>query len=210
MNKTIAQVYSLLLKTYGKQNWWPGNRFEIMVSAILTQNTRWENVEKSLRNLKHYGIHRFEEILNTPDEKLKELIKPSGFYNQKAERLKLLAKYVVNNGIQGLMKKDKRTLRKELLSIKGIGPETADSIILYALDKLVFPIDAYTKRFWTRFFGERKTYEELQKTFHKVLPKDLEVYKEMHALIVELCKNHCKKKPLCNICPLSKNCKKIT
>ncbi len=206
-----VDIYKCLLKTYGKQNWWPGDRFEIMVSAILTQNTRWENVEKSLQNLRNQEITTFEEILNTPEETLKSLIKPSGFYNQKAERLKLLAEYVIaNKGIYGLMKKNKNVLRNELLSIKGIGPETADSILLYALDKLIFPIDAYTKRFWMRFFGEQKRYHELQNIFHKALPKDLEIYKEMHALIVELCKNHCRKKMMCNSCPLSKKCKKIT
>jgi endonuclease-3 related protein len=182
-----------------------------MVSAVLTQNTRWENVEKSLENLKNAGVNSFEDILKVPEETLKSLIRPSGFYNQKAERLKFLAEYVIaNKGIHGLMKKNKNVLRNELLSIKGIGPETADSILLYALDKLVFPIDAYTKRFWKRFFGEKKSYHELQEIFHKELPKDLEVYKETHALIVELCKNHCKKKPMCDSCPLSKECKKIT
>ncbi len=206
----FPDIYSLLLKAYGKQNWWPGNRFEIMVSAILTQNTRWENVEKSLQNLKTHGITTFEDILSTPEETLKSLIKPSGFYNQKTERLKLLAKYVVSKGgLQELMKNDKHLLRNELLDIKGIGPETADSILLYALDKLIFPIDAYTKRFWMRFYGEKKTYGELQDTFHRALPKDLEIYKEMHALIVALCKNHCRKRPVCDGCPLSYHCKKI-
>ena len=207
----IRKIYSLLLKHYGKQNWWPGNRFEIVISAILTQNTRWENVEKSLENMRRKGIDSFKKILELDDGALKELIRPSGFYNQKAERLKILSEYMESQGgLEKLFSKNKHKLRKELLALKGIGPETADSILLYAGDKLIFPIDAYTKRFWKRFFGEEKTYHELQEIFHKELPRDLEAYKEMHALIVELCKNHCKKRPLCDSCPLSEHCKKIT
>jgi len=203
----IDMLYKNLFKAYGKQNWWPLSgkmpRFdEVSIGAILTQNTNWNNVEKALKNLLNTGIYSLEDILNTDDELLKKLIKPSGFYNQKAKRLKTFAKAVKN------IKKENIN-REFLLSVNGVGKETADTILLYGLDRFVFVVDAYTKRLFFRLGiieSEKIDYDELRKLVEDSIPKDLEVYKEFHALIVEHCKNFCKKKPICKECFLIDKC----
>ncbi|NPA41277.1 MAG: endonuclease III domain-containing protein [Aquificae bacterium] len=207
----LLKVYEALLESYGKQNWWPVDeeyhrkagsdpREEIVIGAILTQNTSWKNVEKALENLKRENLLSFEGVLKTPLEKLQELVRPSGYYRQKARRLKEVAK--------ALSPIDKvRTIpREELLKVKGIGKETADAVLLYAGNRLFFVIDAYTKRIVSRVWGMEGSYEELRKWFEANLPKDLEVYKEFHALLDEHAKRFCKKTPVCEGCPVRNIC----
>ena len=166
---------------------------------ILTQNTAWNNVEKAINNLKQADLIASDKIINVDIAKLKDLIKPAGYYNQKAERLKIIAHF---------FKKNKNITREKLLQIKGVGPETADSILLYALKQPYFVIDAYTKRIFRRLgITNTDNYEELQQLFEKNLKKDTKTFNEYHALIVCLGKNICRKKPLCNNCPLSSICK---
>lgn len=226
----IKNIYYILLKRFGKQGWWPlsvngipahngkrpsseRDKFEICAGAILTQNTNWKNVEKAIVNLNMENLLDIKKINKINKKRLANLIKSSGYYNQKASKLKIFADYVIKNynGKLGLFFKKKiNELRDELLSIKGIGPETADSIILYAAEKPVFVIDAYTKRIFLRLGICKKDvkYDELQKIFHKNLPLDVSLFKEYHALIVELGKNFCKSKARCELCFLGcKSCK---
>ena len=203
----IYELYKQLSSVYGKQNWWPlsghMDKFdEVSIGAILTQNTSWKNVEKALKNLISANVLSLGDILNTDETTLKNLIKPAGFYNLKAVRLKEFANAVKN------IKKDEIN-REFLLSIKGIGKETADTILLYGLDKITFVVDAYTKRLFYRIGivdSEKIDYDELKSLIESSIPRNLEIYKEFHALIVEHCKNICKKKPLCNKCFLQNQC----
>ncbi len=201
MNK-IKQVYEILYHEYGPQHWWPcstKNNFEIIIGAILTQNTSWNNVEKAINNLKKENMISADKISKADKNKLAELIKPSGYYNQKTERLKATAKF---------FKENKNITRDSLLSIKGIGPETADSIILYAFNKPYFVIDAYTKRIFKRLgIKETEDYSTLQTMFTDALEKNHILFNEYHALIVRLAKEKCKKNPDCEECPLNKICK---
>lgn len=219
-NRTvIMKIYNTLLKHFGPQNWWPiqegtsrepgqlsdNEKFEVCAGAILTQNTSWKNVERALANLLDNELLSAQAMQRMPENELAELIRPAGYYNQKAERLKLFARALANLRI------DVPT-RENLLNITGIGPETADSILLYAYEQPRFVIDAYTRRVFSRLglAKEDMKYKELQKLFHdSILPKEenVGVYKEFHALIVQLCKDFCKKIPSCNGCPLGKNCR---
>ncbi|MEA3493019.1 MAG: endonuclease III domain-containing protein [Candidatus Margulisiibacteriota bacterium] len=196
----VREIYKKLLKHFGPQNWWPADtEFEVIVGAILTQNTNWKNVERAIENLKTAHALRPSSLLKLSNQKLERLIKPSGFYRQKAKRLKGFTKeYYGRSGMS----------REELLRVKGIGPETADSILLYAFDRPTFVVDAYTKRIGQRVGLFRfDDYHEIKAYFEKKLPKNLEVYKEYHALLVELAKNYCKTKPLCGECPVVSLCK---
>ncbi len=202
MNK-IQQVYDILFREYGPQHWWPSEtenkRFETIIGTILTQNTSWKNVAKAINNLRKNDLIAVDKIININISKLKKLIRPAGYYNQKAERLKLIAKF---------FKKNKNITREKLLKIKGVGPETADSILLYAEKKPYFVIDAYTKRIFKRLgITNKDSYNELQNLFTKNLKKDTKLFNEYHALIVNLGKNICRKMPLCNECPLNNICK---
>ena len=205
----ILKFYQKLYRHFGPQHWWPGETpFEVMVGAILTQNTAWKNVERAIENLKRENALSPEEINKMNIEKLAQLIKPSGFYNLKAKRLKSFIERFMedfNGDIQGMKKLEKRSLREWLLSIPGIGRETADSIILYAIEKPIFVVDAYTRRILSRhgFIKGDEDYDEIQEIFHKNLPVDTGLYNEYHALIVRLGKEYCRKKnPLCETCPL--------
>lgn len=220
----MQAIYSALFKKYGNQGWWPlskgslntrhhnGNpcsdtdRFEIMAGAILTQNTSWTNVEKAIYNLNKAKLLSAGKIVKVPVKKLASLIKPAGYYNQKAARLKIIANYFLKNKKVFLL--GAKEMREELLKVKGIGPETADSIVLYAFEKPSFVVDAYTRRIFSRLghCRENGTYEEIQKMFESRLPSDVGLFKEYHALIVEHAKRHCKKKPSCENCVLKKNC----
>ena len=216
------QIYRKLFQVFGPQGWWPikgeykprrlsGNdRLEICIGAILTQNTSWKNVEKALVNLHENKLIGLEQLAKIREQKLASLIKCSGYYRQKARKLKVFAKRVLESGsLKGFFAKE--NLRDELLSIWGIGPETADSIILYAAEKPIFVIDAYTKRIMSRF-GVCKSdvdYHLLQNYFHERLPKDYKLFNEYHALFVELAKRHCTRNPDCNACPLNKTCQKV-
>ena len=195
----MIKIYQKLLSEFGKQNWWPcktGNRFEIIIGAILTQNTSWQNVEKAISNLIKNKMLSKDAIRKIETRKLAVLIKPAGYYNQKAKKLKAFVNF------SGAI------TREDLLSIWGIGPETADSILLYAYNKPYFVIDAYTRRIFRRIgLIETEDYEEIREFFESRLSRNTEIYKEFHALIVELAKKHCKKEPLCEDCPLVRDCK---
>lgn len=205
----IKGVYTILLNHFGFQNWWPvhsgTDRFlEVSIGAILTQNTNWKNVEKAIENLINNNVLSWDKLEKIDTQKLKNLIKPAGFYNQKAVYIKNFIKK-----IKGLP--EEKITRDLLLSIKGIGEETADSILLYGLNRPYFVVDAYTKRIFYRL-GIIKTknisYKKLQEMIQKSVDKDIDVYKEFHALLVELGKSYCKKKPLCEKCPLNELCQK--
>jgi endonuclease-3 related protein len=224
----IHKIFLVLYSSFGPQGWWPltikcynskhysgrpkkdKHRFEIIIGAILTQNTNWKNVEKALYNLSKNDLIDIKKISKINQTKLGELIKPAGYFNQKAERLKIISDYILENykgNISEFFDKEIKELREELLKIKGIGPETADSIILYAAEKPIFVIDAYTKRIFERLGFNAKDYGGWQNLFMSSLKKDLYMFKEYHALIVELGKNYCKTKPECMGCPLSSMCK---
>lgn len=190
MAKDLVKIYGNLLKEFGRQDWWPARRnfkpkgWEVCVGAILTQNTNWKNVERALDNLGRNKIISPASIIKIDARKLEEMVRPSGFYKQKAERLKTLSKFVL---CFGSFEKFRKTVeRSELLRVKGIGPETADSILLYACNRPYFVIDAYTKKLVKTLGIKTKTdYESLQTYFEKSLLRDVPLYKEFHALIVE-------------------------
>lgn len=206
--KVLTEMYYLLYKAFGPQRWWPGETpFEIAVGAILTQNTNWGNVEKAINNLKKQKSLNAKTLHNMADKKLALLIKPAGYYNIKTKRLKKFLDFFTNHykgSIEKMKTADKETLREKLLNINGIGPETADSILLYALKKPIFVIDAYTKRALVRhgIVSEGSTYHEMQEIFHKNLPQDTTLFNEFHALFVKLGKDFCRTKPRCEACPL--------
>ena len=198
----MKEIYNILYKKYGKQNWWPtksdNKKFEVIIGTILTQNTSWNNVEKAINNLIKNNVLDAEKIIKINKNKLASLIRSAGYYNQKAERLKIIAKFFLNN---------KDPNREELLNLKGVGKETADSILLYAYNKPYFVVDAYTKRIMNRIGFKEESYDELQELFHKSLEKDYKLFNEYHALIVKLAKENCKKTPRCNDCCLKDKCK---
>ena len=207
MNK-IIEIYHKLYRAFGPQHWWPGDSpFEIAVGAILTQNTNWANVEKAIASLKNKRALSAKGIHEMKTEKLALFIRPAGYFNVKARRLKAFIHFLINDyhGSMGRMKNEKLdTLRTKLLNVHGIGPETADSILLYALDNPVFVIDAYTKRVLSRHsvINHDENYERIQDLFHETLKRDTELFNEYHALFVRLGKTYCRKKPLCDGCPL--------
>ena len=204
------QIYEKLQAAYGPQHWWPADStFEVMVGAILTQNTNWNNVEKAIARLKQHDMLDCESIASSNLAALGEVIRPSGSYMQKARYLQQFSLfYLHNEQRQGLLKWPQSVLRKRLLAVHGIGPETADSMLLYALDKPVFVIDAYTKRLFVRLghFGHALAYDAIQHYFQMRLPESLPLFQEFHALIVEHAKHHCTVKPQCDGCPLFDCC----
>ena len=209
---TLLQIYKRLLKHFGRQHWWPADTsFEVIVGAILTQQTTWRNVERAINNLKENDLLGISSLANVNLRRLEKIIRPAGYFHQKAERLRGVCRYIYQNyeeDLDKLFSKSISELRKELLSLHGLGPETVDSIILYAANKPAFVIDAYTKRMAHRLgITDLEKYEDLKKYFEKHLPNDLELYQEVHALIVELGKNFCKTKPNCSPCPLRKGCR---
>ena len=212
----IERIFGLLLKEYGKQGWWPivnpktllseyrgdsprneDERFEIAVGAILTQNTSWKNVERALAGLKRASMLSKGKIKDMPTSDLAKIITSAGYYNQKAKKLKAFV------GFRGELTRD------NLLDIWGIGPETADSILLYAYAKPLFVVDAYTKRIFSRLglAEEGVSYDSLQNLFHSSLDMDQKLFKEYHALIVEHAKRHCRTKPVCEGCPVNNQCR---
>ena len=206
---TPSKIYKKLNKFYGPQGWWPGrSRLETIVGAILTQNTSWSNVEKAIKNLKNEGLLSSPSRLhNVSMQKLARLIHPAGYYNVKSRRLKNFTKFLIanyNGKLDKLAKVKTHRLRQELLAVNGIGPETCDSILLYAFKRPVFVVDAYTKRIFSRhgLFDNDLAYGSVQKKFMNNLPSDEEVFNEYHALLVRLAKDHCKTKPICGNCPL--------
>ncbi len=210
MNReTLMEVFERLYSHYGPQGWWPGETpFEVIVGAILTQNTAWSNVEKAISNLKKDGPLTPEALFRMDETELAMRIRPSGYYNVKARRLKDFVRFLFENyggKIEEMFNEDPRILRERLLRIRGIGPETADSILLYGGNIPVFVVDTYTYRVFNRhgLLPEEISYEECQKMFMENLPKDAGLFNEYHALIVRVAKEFCKKgKPLCRGCPL--------
>jgi len=202
----LPDIYRRLHDHFGYRNWWPGDTpFEIVIGAILTQNTNWHNVERAISNLKASNALSPEAIIALPDDDLKVIIRSAGFFNQKAERLKSICRWwLVRSGSPV----DTGTLRRELLAIKGIGPETADCILLYALGKPVFVIDAYTTRALARLglSNGRVKYEQLRAWFQRQLPPDPALYNDFHAQWVALGKEYCRMEPKCLTCPLREIC----
>ncbi len=210
-------LYETLLAAYGPRGWWPvtppgerrprytggpenaAQRFEVAVGALLTQNTAWANASRAIERLNEAQILDPEGIDGTDEGALADMIRSSGYFNQKAGRLKRLARF--------FMEKDEIT-REGLLSIRGVGPETADSILLYGFGRPFFVVDAYTRRILGRLglVEEKAPYEEIRKTLEGELPRDAALYQEYHALIVEHAKRFCRKRPLCEDCPLGERC----
>ena len=209
-SEKLTTFYQTLLEHFGPQGWWPGDTpFEIMVGAVLTQNTNWTNVEKAITNLKKAQALEPEIIDQMPPAQLAELIRPAGYYNVKTKRLKNLVKWFCQEyqgTAQNIENLSVQRLREELLAINGIGFETADSIVLYAFEKPTFVIDAYTCRIFSRHgcLDQEMGYEEIKDFFEWNLPQDIDLYKEYHALIVRLGKEFCRPKPRCENCPLRK------
>ncbi len=208
-NERLKRIFDKLYEHFGPQHWWPGETgFEIMLGAVLTQATNWGNVELAINNLKSRGLLNPKSINELPINELAQLIRPVGYYNQKARKIKNLVKYLIeryNGNISLMSKKPLHTLRQELLSISGIGNETSDSILLYALNKPIFVVDSYTFRVLYRhgFVGDEASYEEIQELFMNNLPHSVELFNEFHALFVALGKTYCKKNnPNCDSCPL--------
>jgi endonuclease-3 related protein len=198
----MIKVYNKLLKELGPKNWWPADTpFEVIVGAVLTQQTKWENVEKAIRNLKLRGLIEAQPLSRVDIGELEELIRCTGFFRQKAKRLKNVSLFFHEN--PDIFKKPTGELRDVLLSLNGVGEETADSIVLYAADKPKFVIDAYTKKM-SKCMGIVGNYGELQSIFERSLPVDVPLYKEFHALIVEYGKRFCGKKR-CPECILVEN-----
>ncbi len=205
----LTEVFRRLHNAFGPQHWWPGDGpFEVMVGAVLTQNTNWGNVERAIENLKKAGALAPAAIHGMSRERLAALIRPAGYFNVKAERLKSLVGFLVGR-YSGRVSRMKRVgterLRRQLLDVKGVGPETADSILLYALERPVFVIDAYTKRVLSRhgIMDASASYDRFQELFHASLPGDVRLFNEYHALLVRLGKDFCRPRPRCERCPLS-------
>jgi endonuclease-3 related protein len=202
----------MLYDRYGPQHWWPADTpFEVAIGAILTQSAAWTNVEKAISNLKTAGVLSPESLRRLPGEELARLVYPSGYYNAKARKVKAFVEHLGNrhgDSLEKLFSLNTRTLRAELLTIHGIGPETADSIILYAALKPVFVIDAYTRRVVQRLgLGPpRDDYDSLQRLFTESLPADVEMFNEYHALLVRHGKDVCRKVPRCDRCCLTDIC----
>ena len=226
LKKKITEIYKILLKKYDKQGWWPINnkyspeykktektekeKFEIIIGAILTQSTSWKSVEKALNNFRRIKSLNLKNIKKLSQGKLGELIKPAGYFNQKRKKINAFLNFLKKEKNKDL---NKEISREELLNIWGIGPETADSILLYAYNKPVFVVDAYTRRIFKRLgLIEEKDYEKTREIFEKSFEEKkekekIQIFNEYHALIVEHAKQYCRKKPLCKECPLKNMCK---
>lgn len=210
----LLKIYELLFKKYGDQHWWPAEtQFEVIVGAVLTQFISWSNVVKAIDNIKSNNMMDTQKLYECDIELIKELIKPAGFFNRKAVILKAVVTFLVEEfggELDVMFQMPSAALREKLLNVKGIGPETADSILLYAGYKKIFVVDAYTKRIFTRLGylkGEEK-YHEVQSFFMRYLPEDVDLYNQYHALIVKLGSSCCSgKKPKCSSCALNGWCK---
>jgi endonuclease-3 related protein len=201
-------IFQRLYEAYGPMHWWPGETpFEVMVGAILTQNTSWRNVEKAIQNLKAKKVLHVRGIHQLKRNQIASLIRSSGYFRIKADRLKAFVNFLsenYNGDLKKMMKERVETLRQKLLQVKGIGPETADSILLYGLKKPIFVVDAYTKRILSRhgIISAKASYDEVQRFFIDYLPHNEGLFNEYHALLVHLGKTLCKKIPRCDRCPL--------
>jgi len=208
-NTRMYDIYQRLFRYYGPQHWWPGETpFEILVGAVLTQNTSWRNVVKAIDNLKERQLLVFQGLHGATVEEIAGCIRPSGYYNVKAARLRnllLMISHQYGGELEALLADETSRARANLLSVKGIGPETADAILLYCGNHPLFVVDAYTHRVFSRhgLVPEECEYDELQALFMDSLPPDPQLYNEYHALIVRVGKDYCKKgNPQCERCPL--------
>lgn len=201
-------MYERLFQIYGPQHWWPGETpVEVVIGAILTQNTAWTNVEKAIENLKQADCLSFDALRYVSQQKLEKLIRPAGTYRIKADRLKAFvdALWQCHDGsLESMLGGELDLARQRLLSICGIGPETADAILLYAGNRVTFVVDAYTKRILRRHdvIEDKEKYESVRNLFHQYVTPDVQVYNEFHALLVEVGKRHCRTKAKCEGCPL--------
>jgi len=216
MRKTLEKMYALMAAHYGPTHWWPGDTaFEIAVGAVLTQNTAWTNVERAIENLKAGKLLTPQAILSCPDETLEQALVPSGYFRVKTKRLRSFCDYLMKS-YQGSMRRMANVplekLRPELLGVHGIGPETADDILLYACGKQVFVVDAYTRRIFSRhgLVHEDVPYEDLRAFFESRLNPDVFTFKEYHGLIVWTGKDFCRRTPHCEECPLGTMLEKET
>jgi endonuclease III related protein len=206
--------HDLLLAHFGRQRWWPGDTpFEIMVGAVLTQNTSWSNVERAIARLKEHDRLSVAAVLELPAPELAELIRPAGYFNVKARRLQALCQFLADADVADApemlaRQDDLDTLRTRLLGVHGVGEETADSILLYALELPSFVVDAYTRRIFSRLgmLTGAERYGEIRAAFQNGLPANTRLYNEYHALIVQLGKSACRPKPRCDACPLRLLC----
>ena len=210
---TLLKIYERLYGAFGPRHWWPGDTpFEVAVGAVLTQNTNWLNVEKAIANLKKEKLLSARRIHGLDKGRLAQLIRPAGYFNVKAERLRAFVGFLMEQyggSMRRMMKEDVDVIREKLFDVHGVGPETADSIILYALEKPVFVIDAYTKRVLSRHgIGKQEdSYERFQKLFHDAFgvgDSQTPFFNEYHALFVEAGKTYCRpRNPRCDECPLN-------
>ena len=204
----LTAMYRLLLDHFGPQGWWPAETpFEMMAGAVLTQNTNWGNVKKALGNLEREGFLDPARLHALEVDDLALAIRPAGYYNVKAKRLKNLVRLIVERyggDVPAMLEEEPGALRNALLGVNGIGPETADSIVLYAAGYPVFVVDAYTHRILSRhhLVEEDASYDEIQTAFSDALPEDVPLFREFHALIVMAGKTYCRKRPLCERCPV--------
>ena len=210
---TLPALYKKLHKTYGPQHWWPAKTpFEVIVGAILTQNTAWGNVRKAILNLKRKNLLSVRRMSVVPRPVLAAAIRPAGYFNVKAQRLKNFMRFLDNahgGKLKPLLSQRLPALRKGLLSVNGVGPETADSIALYAAKKSIFVVDAYTKRIISRIglLPAFSSYETVQSYCMARLPRRRALFNEFHALLVEHAKRVCLKKPRCRLCALRSDCR---
>ncbi|NPV80502.1 MAG: endonuclease III domain-containing protein [Firmicutes bacterium] len=209
----VLEIYERLLGHFGPQHWWPGETpFEVVVGAILTQSAAWRNVEKAISNLKAEGYLSLDGILGLPEARLTALIRPSGYYNAKARKLKAFCSFLAEayqGSLEAMCARPLDEVRAELLNVYGIGRETADSILLYACGLPTFVVDAYTRRIFERLglIGPRRGYEEIRRFFMDRLPASVPLFNEYHALLVALGKDICLlRKPRCESCPLNSIC----
>ncbi len=206
----LCDIYDTLFQAIGPRHWWPGETpLEITVGAILTQNTSWKNVDKAITTLKEKGWLSLEKLKDIPEAELAQAIRSSGYFNQKAKKTKIFVRYIYeryDGSLEKMAEQPLEKLREELLAIYGIGPETADSILLYALGKQTFVVDAYTRRIFIRhgWMTEKATYENIRQFFMTHLPRDIQLYNEFHALLVYVGNRFCRRKPMCDECPLKK------
>ena len=208
MARDLHNIYNKLLSRYGDLHWWPASSpYEVIVGAVLTQNTAWSNVEKAIDN---FGDSLSPEFIASLDmDALAELIRPSGFFNQKAASLKEITRWFEKYGysVEKVKRHPLEKIRKELLAVKGVGKETADSILLYAFDYPTFVVDAYTKRLFERLSVDVKLdYDSIKSYFESCLEPNVKLYNNLHAMIVINAKEHCRKKPFCSGCPLAEGC----